>query len=827
MADAQAQYAIDIAATMQGADLTLAQLDQLTNKLMGGSKDASYFGEALQQLGGSLDSAKAATQAANDALAAGTAEYRVLEAAASDAAKAAEKAAKKNGGVIPDDEKEKLTAATAAVDAYAGKLRGLEQAAEGARKKQDAYATQLGDVGRLQKRMTDRLGDATTKMSTFRGALGDVGGPLGTLGEAVLFPAQAFVDLREQFGSAAAAATVAVVGIVAVGAAVVALGVAMAVGLVKTLAWSIGLADAARSADLARQTAEAVTPALKGMSGQFEELSTATGLGDESLRGLSKSLLDAKVKTEELPKALRSAAVAEAALGQGGAASFIADLKSGKLAVGDFANEVEDKFGGIVAKKMLGLDAQSARFKKNISSIFGAMNIEPALEGLRTLVELFDKNTATGQTMKFLFESVFQPLIDKAKTAAYVVEAFAIGFLIGMTKLYIKLKPVIATISELFGYENPSLEKTLLSAKNAGEMAAGVFVVFAAAIAAVVAAVGAIIASFVLVPVAIAKALGAVVSFGAKVVGAVKDTASNVVKYFSELDLGASVAATMANVVSILGNAAAPVFAAITTAVQPILDVFASIRAAVEPGIQAVTSFGPGLVTAFQSAVSAVRGFLSGINLVQIGTDLITGLAQGITSGAGAVLAAITGVVTGVIGKAKSLLGIASPSTVMADVGTDTDDGYIGSVEEGIPEAQAAVAELVAPPEPEPIPPPELSGEVPAIVLPAPELSGEVPVLPAPEVPDAAVLSEPAIPDLPPTALSAQDALSGNLGPPPVSDAPVSTTTPSAGSSIDLSGATFNFFGIEGAEDAQQRFEEVLTRILEGDAAQLGGEQAA
>ena len=34
---------------------------------------------------------------------------------------------------------------------------------------------------------------------------------------------------------------------------------------------------------------------------------------------------------------------------------------------------------------------------------------------------------------------------------------------------------------------------------------------------------------------------------------------------------------------------------------------------------------------------------------------------------------------------------------------------------------------------------------------------------------------------------------------------------------------TFNFYGVTGAEQAQSRFEEAYTRLLEGDAAMLAG----
>ena len=44
-----------------------------------------------------------------------------------------------------------------------------------------------------------------------------------------------------------------------------------------------------------------------------------------------------------------------------------------------------------------------------------------------------------------------------------------------------------------------------------------------------------------------------------------------------------------------------------------------------------------------------------------------------------------------------------------------------------------------------------------------------------------------------------------------------------AGGGLNLAGACFNLYGVEGAEDAEARIGTLLTRLLEGDAAQLGG----
>ncbi len=69
-----------------------------------------------------------------------------------------------------------------------------------------------------------------------------------------------------------------------------------------------------------------------------------------------------------------------------------------------------------------------------------------------------------------------------------------------------------------------------------------------------------------------------------------------------------------------------------------------------------------------------------------------------------------------------------------------------------------------------------------------------------------------------------KDSLEAMVSPPSASAAGAAPTPgPTAGGGgKSLSGVTFNFYGVAGAEDAESRFVESLTRVLEGDAAQLG-----
>lgn len=775
MAGPSAQYVIDIAAQMSGLDPTVAGLNELQSQLAGIGKDSAAFTDAISDLGVQLDGAKAASAAANAALAAGATEYRQLERAADMLAKKAERAALKNAGIIPADLKAKADAAALAVNQFATKLGKLEDEAQAATAAERALGKQLADVKVLQGHVNKTFAKSSEDVAKLQSGLSAVGGPLGVLGQKAAMPIKAFADLRQVVGATRAGMIVAAVGVAALVAAVVALTAAMVAGVVAAAAYAIKLGDTRRAAGLAREAFDALNPTLAGLD--FAGLTRDTGVADDRLRALSKTLRDAKVSAGDLPAALRAAALAEAALGQGGADAFIADMKAGKLTVQEFAATAEQKLGGIVSRQMLGLEAQGARFRSNISSLFGGLNIEPALRGLRTLVKLFDENEVAGKAVKFLFSKIFQPLIDNAQNAAYVVEAFALGFLIGLTKLYISLKPYFGAIADFFGFNDTSLSDTLRSAKNAGELVAKafaygsvVFGVFAVALGAIVVVVG-IVAVLFAALVAVVFAVGFAVGWLAAII---VDTLIAAWVWLSDTMTSLAIAAADATVDALIGlwDTLKAVGQGIVDFVIGAIEWFGSLPGKALAALQALGSLLLGL---FQQAWALVTGWLSGVSLADLGMQLIQGLASGITAGVGAVVSAVKNAVGGAIKAAKSALGIASPSKVFANIGINTAEGFAGGVDDGSDTAGEAMQALVAPP------------VTRAVDVPVPALAR-------------------------PQAATQGPAATGGAG---------------AAKAVDLHGATFNFYGVEGADDAEARFGELLTRAVEGDAAALGAAQGA
>lgn len=478
-----AQFVIDIAAKLDGGDATVAQLDAITAKLSGVGKGSTVFRDALAQVTSQLNGAKAASASANSALSAGTEVYRALEKSANQAAKAAEKAALKNEGVVPGDLAAKAMAAAVALGNQAERVRALEKAAKGAESAEAGLTTRLASVQKLSGHVDKSFAEAAERTSKLRGALANLGGPIGALGQRVGSPVQGFRDLSSVLGSSKAAMVVVSVGAVAAAAAVTALGLAAVVAVAKVATWAAGLADTQRDTALVIEATEVLDPKLESLHRTIDELTDETGLSELAIDKLAASLEDAHVSAKDMPVALQAAAEAEAALGQGGAQKFISAMQSSRKSVREFAAETSAKLSGVVSQRLLSLDSQAATLKGNIASLFGGLKIDPLLHGMQRVVALFDETTASGKAIKFLFDSVFQPIIDGADAASVEIEAFALGFEIGLVKLYIALKPTIRQVRDLFGIGDMTSVNTLDALKTAGEAVAGVFRIAAVPIA--------------------------------------------------------------------------------------------------------------------------------------------------------------------------------------------------------------------------------------------------------------------------------------------------------------------------------------------------------
>lgn len=124
-------------------------------------------------------------------------------------------------------------------------------------------------------------------------------------------------------------------------------------------------------------------------------------------------------------------------------------------------------------------------------------------------------------------------------------------------------------------------------------------------------------------------------------------------------------------------------------------DTWNNITKGVEKGIGAVLDFFSGL----WGKITKAMGDLSA-KMLDVGKDLMAGLAKGISGAVEAVRKAISDAIGGAIDFAKDLLGIHSPSRVFMEIGDFTAQGMAVGLTKGAKHVQKAAAKSLVPPAP-------------------------------------------------------------------------------------------------------------------------------
>ncbi|OMF09556.1 hypothetical protein BK129_01490 [Paenibacillus amylolyticus] len=116
--------------------------------------------------------------------------------------------------------------------------------------------------------------------------------------------------------------------------------------------------------------------------------------------------------------------------------------------------------------------------------------------------------------------------------------------------------------------------------------------------------------------------------------------------------------------------------------------------------VTSVTTRATAIWDGIKSIWDRITGFLSGINLFDIGKNIIEGMINGIGSMANAVVDKVKDIGNSITDKIKGILGIHSPSRVMMEVGFFTGEGLARGIEgtqDRVSGASADVTEEIVP----------------------------------------------------------------------------------------------------------------------------------
>lgn len=306
---ADARYVIDVSAQMSGTE-TLGELDSLADKLAVGGKKSEDFQQAIKRVTADLDAAKTAASQAAAALAVGNDEYRVLERAATSAAKAVERANAK--GRIDLGAAREAGLAQAKLDAYTVSLRGLEKASADASAKQAVLAKQVANVSKLGAHADQRYQALNQRFEKMGQAVQFLPGPLGRVAGSFIMAQRAGHGLLNTLGATRAALLLTSIGALA------------AVGAFAALSYTI-LKRIPGADDQIEQLGKNVKDLFKGLN--WEPLQAALGVivgmfdkanplaevlrivGTAAFNGLSEAILSAAYLVEAFALEVAIAAV--------------------------------------------------------------------------------------------------------------------------------------------------------------------------------------------------------------------------------------------------------------------------------------------------------------------------------------------------------------------------------------------------------------------------------------------------------------------------------------------------------------------------------------
>jgi hypothetical protein len=412
-------FEIDIGVNAGGVEAAAAAVTRLGDKLTAAGKASLEATQAVKDGEAAYKAAESTALRATQAVAkigiqAAAAQGKLAKALDAGDSKAATKAYKELGR-LADRHTAATKAANAANDALAAEAATLDKLSEAAKGAADAEgdlkkSLESSKAAAKQAELADAAARGTGKANEAAEAFGALGGPLGRVGQMAFGASDAMGKLKNSMGAAGPYIAVAIAA-AAVAAGVLAVAAAAVKATISIAKWAVGLADAARSN---RLLSDGIAGSVKGgreLDAAVASVGKQVPIAAEELRGMAADLAKTGLKGDQLATALESAAI-----------------KASRL-----------KWGPDFAKQMLSLDSQAARLKANFSSLFAGLKIDKLLEGLSSLVDLFDETSITGKVIKDLFEELFQPLIDgftgllpKARTAFIQLEIMVLKALIAI-----------------------------------------------------------------------------------------------------------------------------------------------------------------------------------------------------------------------------------------------------------------------------------------------------------------------------------------------------------------------------------------------------------
>jgi hypothetical protein len=326
-------------------------------------------------------------------------------------------------------------------------------------------------------------------------ALNAAGGPLASL-------SSKFESLKELAGGAGGKMNLMTFAAAGLIGAAVALAAALVATLYSLGKWIIMTADAERSANLLREAWSGSARNAGNLGTQVDALADKVGTSKAVLNELAITLMKTKLGGQATVDAFNAIGQASAALGDeagGKIKDFIErgrlmgrmridpremlegfgnlnfddvakalakntgktvqaarlELMQGRTKLGDGAkamrDAVEKRFGDINLRKMMSVSGLAETLQKKFAGLTKDVNIEPLLQGLGKIVNLFDTGTVTGAALKGAIDAFGKIMVSTIAKSMPFVEVFMKGLIIGALDVGIAVLKLRNYLLKTFG----------------------------------------------------------------------------------------------------------------------------------------------------------------------------------------------------------------------------------------------------------------------------------------------------------------------------------------------------------------------------------------
>lgn len=353
----------------------------------------------------------------------------------------------------------------------------------------------------IAKAATAATDAQAARLGHMREIFGGLGGPIGKVGNGIL-------DLNGKMAGASGTALGLAAATVAVSVAVIALAAATARAAAGLFTYAVRVADARRAELLRLEGLTKIRYFMFGFGQGFaraadkadflqntiDSVSASVAIGRDKVAEYAAQLYRMGLRSGNLQAALRGMATTAAVQGEGQAAIF-ASWAAGAAMTGQsvrrLADDVQARLGGIAKAQMLSLEVQQEKLHEGFRMLFSGLHVDPLLEGVSKITELFTQSTVSGRALKQMMTVLFQPVIDAVGVAGPLVKRFFQGMILGTQALVIAFLQVRNWMRKTFG-DNSVLKglDTTRIAVNLGKLAvvglAGAFFALAVAVGLVV-----------------------------------------------------------------------------------------------------------------------------------------------------------------------------------------------------------------------------------------------------------------------------------------------------------------------------------------------------